>query len=538
MFMMPGKKRERVRDIAAKVVTTNTKRVATPKKVRTGRQDVKTPVRRDVTLRAEALTRGGRLTKAVFKELCEEFPEQNLKKNFVLRQLKWYREERSTGSTMSDLRWSRKRKECGRNVYKFTAEIAQMLININNRHWGALSYKRIAGKLADEGVNVSHTTVRNWCKELGMVRRRRFIKPKLTLSHRVARLSFVLGQLNQRTRKLTDFNNMVHGDEKWFFLMKDGQVCRVFPDKQGQYRMPASPKIFHKSRMPKVMFLAVCAKPRREYGFDGKVGIWSFTLERPAKRSNVKTGTVVGQTMILEDVRVDATAYRQKIICKNGVFDCMRRKLWWFHKDARYKLVGGVRTPDGKLTSSGEWRFEKSRGSQPCPEAGTELLYQHDGARPHTARANERSFATQSKMRGFRIQVLVQPAQSPDVNVDDLAFFHSLQSDVSLVAKETRKDLLEAVERCWDEYPVERMDCVWRALYSSYHGILTTGGSNEYEKHRGSRTKRSEKQADNFNREVPRSTITAAKKKLAELEAQVNAPEAAEAPSSSSDSDE
>ena len=42
-----------------------------------------------------------------------------------------------------------------------------------------------------------------------------------------------------------------------------------------------------------------------EYGFDGKVGLWSFTLERPAKRSNVRTGTVVGETMILEDVRVD-----------------------------------------------------------------------------------------------------------------------------------------------------------------------------------------------------------------------------------------
>ena len=50
-----------------------------------------------------------------------------------------------------------------------------------------------------------------------------------------------------------------------------------------------------------------------EYGFDGKVDLWSFTLDRPAKRSNVRTGTVVGETMILEDVRVDAAVYRQNV---------------------------------------------------------------------------------------------------------------------------------------------------------------------------------------------------------------------------------
>ena len=59
-------------------------------------------------------------------------------------------------------------------------------------------------------------------------------------------------------------------------------------------------------------------------------------------------------------------------------------------------------------------------------------------------------------MKDFNIQVVVQPAQSPDLNVDDLAFFHSLQSDVSLVAKENRRELLEAVEDFWKEYPEEK----------------------------------------------------------------------------------
>ena len=123
-------------------------------------------------------------------------------------------------------------------------------------------------------------------------------------------------------------------------MMKDGQVCRVFPNKDGHYQLAAPPRVFHKSRMPKVMVLAVCARPRPVYGFDGKVGLWSFTLERPAKRNNIRTGTVVGETIILEDIRVDAVEYRTKVVAKGGVFEKMREVMWWFHTAARYKTGG------------------------------------------------------------------------------------------------------------------------------------------------------------------------------------------------------
>ena len=39
------------------------------------------------------------------------------------------------------------------------------------------------------------------------------------------------------------------------------------------------------------MVLAVCACPRPEHGLDGKVGMFSFTRERLAKRSDIRTGT-------------------------------------------------------------------------------------------------------------------------------------------------------------------------------------------------------------------------------------------------------
>eukprot|EP00117_Sycon_ciliatum_P044677 scpid99779/ scgid32195/ len=263
--------RKSLRIIAAKVVKAKTAPTMTKAK-RTGRKDIKTPARNDVTLRAAAITRGGRLTKAAFSQLQEDFPDQNLKPNFVRKQLKWYKEQEYGGVPTSAMEWGRKRKHCGREAIKFTESIAQKdLIDINNRHWGQLSFKRLAGKLAERGTKVTAMTIRKWCKDLGMVKRRRYIKPKLTATHRINRLQFALGQIDRSARRFTNLENVVHADEKWFFLMKDGQVCRVFPDKDGKYKLPASPKLYHKSRCPKVMFLAACAKPRDEYGYDGRV---------------------------------------------------------------------------------------------------------------------------------------------------------------------------------------------------------------------------------------------------------------------------
>ena len=62
-------------------------------------------------------------------------------------------------------------------------KIAQKLININSKYWGALSYKNLAGKVMKAGIDIVPETVRTWCRKLGMVRRRRYIKPKLIICH-------------------------------------------------------------------------------------------------------------------------------------------------------------------------------------------------------------------------------------------------------------------------------------------------------------------------------------------------------------------
>ena len=72
---MARKKQDSLKAIATQVVKPKESQ-ATPAKKRVGRQYVNTPVGKDVILRAEELTHGGRLTKAAFAQLKKDFPTQ------------------------------------------------------------------------------------------------------------------------------------------------------------------------------------------------------------------------------------------------------------------------------------------------------------------------------------------------------------------------------------------------------------------------------------------------------------------------------
>lgn len=87
----------------------------------------------------------------------------------------------------------------------------------------------------------------------------------------------------------------------------------------------SDPKIFHKLHMPKVMFLCVTARPRPEYDFDGNASLWPFTAQRFTKCSDARTGTVAGETQILESVNVNAEEYRKVMLQKDGVLESMKK---------------------------------------------------------------------------------------------------------------------------------------------------------------------------------------------------------------------
>ena len=56
-----------------------------------------------------------------------------------------------------------------------------------------------------------------------------------------------------------------------------------------------------------------------------------------------------------------------------------------------------------------------------------------------------------------------------------------------------RAEMMEIVQRCFDEYPAENLDGIWGCLFNNYRSILACdGGSNQYKKahNGGSRMRR------------------------------------------------
>ena len=55
---------------------------------------------------------------------------------------------------------------------------------------------------------------------------------------------------------------------------------------------------------------------------------------------------------------------------------------------------------------------------------------QQDGASPHTGKKNPEILTSAGMGRGWMVELVTQPAQSPHLNVNDLGFFASLKMRV------------------------------------------------------------------------------------------------------------
>jgi hypothetical protein len=110
--------------------------------------------------------------------------------------------------------------------------------------------------------------------------------------------------------RFPDMFDIIHIDEKWFFLTEEQSRYYLEPDEVEPIR-----QIKSKRFITKVMFLAAVATPRFDSHsnkwFDGKIGIWPFIKMEPAKRSsrNRQRGTLVSTPVV-----VDKNEYRKMVI--------------------------------------------------------------------------------------------------------------------------------------------------------------------------------------------------------------------------------
>ncbi|GMI77351.1 hypothetical protein HRI_001404400 [Hibiscus trionum] len=266
------------------------------------------------------------------------------------------------------------------------------------------------------------------------------IKPYLTDANKRVRLQFCLSMLQPGTLTTSplfiDMFNIVHIDEKWFYLSKTSERYYLHPHEVEPFRSCKSKRF-----ITKVMFLAAVARPCfDEFSncmFSGKIGIFPFVFKEPARRNNKNRQAGTLETKPILSVTKDVT--RSCLI--NKVLPVIRAK-WPSFRDKN-------------------------------------IFIQQDNAKPHID-IDDEQFLQAASLGDFNFQLFFQLSNSPDLNVLDLGYFRAIQSLQHQESPSTIDELVMAVEKSFDELPVESLNNVFLTLQSCMIEIMKVKGGNNY----------------------------------------------------------
>jgi len=313
--------------------------------------------------------------------------------------------------------------------------------------------KRRRTRMLAAQLEIPQSSLMYILKEKGSVFRRHSnaLKPKLTEENQQARLQFALSKINLNTTTPTrhgppqpKFNTLfdeVHVDEKWFYLCRDGENYIIIYGEE-----PPKRYVSHKSHITKVMFLCAQARPRRLHNgtwWDGKIGIWPIGEYTVAQRTSVNRPAGADE---FTKQSIDRDKHREMMI--NDVVPAIQS------------------------------RFPTSEQSR----YGT-IYIQQDGAPSHIPTKNEDDmWFEEIKALGLSdsIKLVTQPANSPDVNVNDLGFFNALQAMYHSYCPMNSLELIEMVTMCYNEYPTNKINRIWLTYQSCLNEIIKCNGHNNY----------------------------------------------------------
>ncbi|KAG7339952.1 hypothetical protein IV203_025002 [Nitzschia inconspicua] len=109
------------------------------------------------------------------------------------------------------------------------------------------------------------------------------------------------------------------------------------------------------------------------------------------------------------------------------------------------------------------------------------ITLQQDGAKAHLPDDDPSFAAKVAELFGdpSAVKLYTQPAQSPDLNVNDLGFFSSLQSRYYQTSPKDALDLIEMVEETYKNYPARKLNRIWLTLQSAMNKIIEERGDND-----------------------------------------------------------
>ncbi|EAZ12224.1 hypothetical protein OsJ_02110 [Oryza sativa Japonica Group] len=295
-------------------------------------------------------------------------------------------------------------------------------------------------------LNIPKSVVHRAFKEGILRRHSNTLKPFLKDANKKCRLQFCVSMLDIQTvhtqPTFDDMRNVVHIDEKWFNSTKIARRFYLYGGEDGEDGEDEPVRLVqNKQAIDKVMFLAALARPRYDANgncyFDGKLGIWPFVKKEPAQRSSQNRPR---GTLITKSLTVCRDTSRAFLITKviPAIVSC------WPQEDIRQTI----------------W-------------------IQQDNARTHIA-ADDPAFALAVAQTGLDIRIKNQPPNSPDMNVLDLGFFASVQSKTFLKNSKSMEEIIENVQKEYNEYDEDLVNRVFLTLQSYFIEVMKVDGGNGY----------------------------------------------------------
>jgi hypothetical protein len=101
-------------------------------------------------------------------------------------------------------------------------------------------------------------------------------------------------------------------------------------------------------------------------------------------------------------------------------------------------------------------------------ETGIEI--QHDGAPGHNGKGNRVRLSAAAQLGDWNINIITQPAQSPDLNKLDLCLFHSMAAAAERFRGQwkTKEAIIESIEAQWAAYEWQTLERANAILHESY----------------------------------------------------------------------
>ena len=149
------------------------------------------------------------------------------------------------------------------------------------------------------------------------------------------------------------------------------------------------------------------ARPDPAHNFKGKIGVWRVAVQVPYKTGvraaqGVKrwVDTTLRACSYTDDDNIRIKGFRDYI--QLDVMPAIRKAMPWMKADPK----------TGRKAQT--------------------IYLQIDGASPHTGQGTVEWLNRDaiSRADGFHIETIVQPARSPDTNLNDLAFYRALNAQV------------------------------------------------------------------------------------------------------------